>query len=209
MLTGGQPTPFTMDNIRQTRVLDTFLHAAFAPIVRQLITDFLPAHSLLYPFGRSASRQPVFSRAIYSQFRIHSFLQSFIANFCQPLLKGFGFWRGDALNQTKRVFCVSRISFAHFTVQSSHFQLSDFIGQFAPLLFKLYFKVIPVLSRSIASRQYSNDIDDCKKPLFLPLVPNPPHRCVFKIDDGFIFFLLHKSKLKLISSYPDIYQLYR
>src|SRR3972149_6565469 len=110
MLFNGQIAPFLMNNICQYGILVFFFDFIVFPIIRQLISDFLPHHSLLNPFLIATHSLPIITTAIKRFFRIIYFFNPLIPDPRQPNFYRLGFLAWYGLNEAQKRFNVSGVS---------------------------------------------------------------------------------------------------
>ena len=142
----------------------------------------------MHPVGIIALSEIGFQSTVNGLFRVNGFLDALAANLGKPCSYGFGFWRGDRLHNTKKLFCIRHISQSHFPIWSSHFELYDFFVQFnGTFCFQLSLQITPISSRILAACQRTNHIDNREIPFFLIFIPSCANLLIFKKLDFFLF----------------------
>ena len=160
----------------------TFFYFVCSPIICELVSSVLPAHSGIDPLLGHTSHLPVLAGTFEGEARIGGFLQTFVSHFGHPNFEWLSLFRGDGLNDPENALHVCTIDF--LTALVGYYckgggNLPPPFGEYGITSFHVGYVAVRV--RAVSQRL--NHINDREIPLLLLLNPNSAHGTILEHDD--------------------------
>lgn len=167
---GCHATPLLGDNISKRGVLPIPNSSSF-PFIGKEFASLDTTQSLVYPLIGISKSAVIGNSLLNREFGVLQLVKTSGGDLRHPLLEWLGLWRGDGLNDSKKLLGCGDISETHFPVRGREFQLYDIFVQFTSLLSELAFQIAQIASWIITISQYFHNVNNREVPFLFLSVP--------------------------------------